>query len=113
MPSSRSFCQRKARASYGITIYDYRKYVKPDATAADVRAMSVDQAKAIYRKRYWDAQRCDEPCKLMRARSAMLFAMNCRRYTLETIRLALPHSGSRSVCWFTVATSAVPGRPRG
>ena len=39
---------------------DYRKYVKPDATAADVRAMSVDEAKAIYRKHYWDAQRCDE-----------------------------------------------------
>ncbi len=46
--------------NYGITIYDYRKYVKPDATAADVRAMSVDEAKAIYRKRYWDAQRCNE-----------------------------------------------------
>jgi lysozyme family protein len=44
----------------GITIHDYRKYVKPNATAADVRAMSVDEAKAIYRKRYWDAQRCDE-----------------------------------------------------
>jgi lysozyme family protein len=46
--------------NFGITIYDYRKYVKPDATAADVRAMTVGEAKAIYRKRYWDAQRCDE-----------------------------------------------------
>jgi lysozyme family protein len=46
--------------NFGITIYDYRKYVKPGATAADVRAMKVDEAKAIYRKRYWDAQRCDE-----------------------------------------------------
>jgi lysozyme family protein len=46
--------------NFGITIADYRKYAKPDATAADVRAMSVDEAKAIYRKRYWDAQRCDE-----------------------------------------------------
>jgi uncharacterized protein (TIGR02594 family) len=46
--------------NFGITIYDYRKYAKPNATAADVRAMSVDEAKAIYRKRYWDAQRCDE-----------------------------------------------------
>jgi lysozyme family protein len=45
---------------FGITIYDYRKYVKANATAADVRGMSLDQAKAIYRKRYWDAQRCDE-----------------------------------------------------
>jgi len=46
--------------NFGITIYDYRKYVKPNATAADVRAMTVSEAKAIYRKRYWDAQRCDE-----------------------------------------------------
>jgi lysozyme family protein len=46
--------------NFGITIYDYRKYVKPGATAADVRAMKVDQAKAIYRAKYWDAQRCDE-----------------------------------------------------
>ena len=46
--------------NFGITIFDYRKYVKPDATAADVRAMKVDEAKAIYRAKYWDAQRCDE-----------------------------------------------------
>lgn len=45
---------------FGITIYDYRKYVKPNATAADVRAMKVEEAKAIYRAKYWDAQRCDE-----------------------------------------------------
>lgn len=46
--------------NFGITIADYRKYVKPDATAADVRAMPLDEAKAIYRARYWDALRCDE-----------------------------------------------------
>ena len=46
--------------NFGITIYDYRKYVKPGATAADVRAMKVEEAKAIYRDKYWDAQRCDE-----------------------------------------------------
>ena len=46
--------------NFGITIFDYRKYVKPGATAADVRAMTVDEAKRIYRTRYWDAQRCDE-----------------------------------------------------
>lgn len=45
--------------NFGITIYDYRKYVKPGATAADVRAMKVEEAKAIYRAKYWDAQRCD------------------------------------------------------
>jgi lysozyme family protein len=46
--------------NFGITIYDYRKYVKSDATAADVQAMKLDDAKAIYRAKYWDAQRCDE-----------------------------------------------------
>jgi lysozyme family protein len=46
--------------NFGITIYDYRKYVKPNATAADVRAMKVDEAKAIYRAKYWNAQRCDD-----------------------------------------------------
>ena len=46
--------------NFGITIFDYRKYVNPGATAADVRAMTVEEAKRIYRARYWDAQRCDE-----------------------------------------------------
>lgn len=46
--------------NFGITIFDYRKYVKPNATAADIRAMSIDDAKNIYRVRYWDAQRCDD-----------------------------------------------------
>jgi lysozyme family protein len=46
--------------NFGITIADYRKYVKPNATAADVRAMKLDEAKAIYRTKYWNAQRCDE-----------------------------------------------------
>ena len=46
--------------NFGITIFDYRKYVKPDATAADVRTMTVEEAKRIYRASYWEAQRCDE-----------------------------------------------------
>jgi len=46
--------------NFGITIYDYRKYVKSNATAADVREMKVEEAKAIYRTKYWDAQRCSE-----------------------------------------------------
>src|SRR5690242_6921272 len=45
---------------FGITIADYCRYVKPGATAADVKAMTAGEAKAIYRARYWDAQRCDE-----------------------------------------------------
>jgi lysozyme family protein len=46
--------------NFGITIFDYRKYVNPKATAADVRAMAVEEAKRIYRVHYWDAQRCDD-----------------------------------------------------
>jgi lysozyme family protein len=45
---------------FGITLAVYRQAVKPRATVADVKAMTVDEAKAIYRFRYWDAQRCDE-----------------------------------------------------
>jgi lysozyme family protein len=44
---------------FGITIRDYRRYVNPRAGAADVRAMRLDEAKAIYRARYWDAMHCD------------------------------------------------------
>ncbi|MGB9365601.1 MAG: glycosyl hydrolase 108 family protein [Xanthobacteraceae bacterium] len=46
--------------NFGITIADYRRYMKPDATAADVRAMRIGEAKAIYREKYWRAVRCDE-----------------------------------------------------
>jgi len=46
--------------NFGITLADYRRYVKPGATAADVRAMRVEEAVAIYRAKYWDALRCDE-----------------------------------------------------
>jgi lysozyme family protein len=45
--------------NFGITLADYRRYVKPDAGDADVRAMTVDAAKAIYRAKYWGAMRCD------------------------------------------------------
>lgn len=46
--------------NFGITIGDYRRYVKPNASAADVRAMKVEEAKTIYRSKYWGAMRCDE-----------------------------------------------------
>lgn len=46
--------------NFGITLVDYRKYAKPNATAADVRAMKIADAKNIYRAKYWDAQRCDD-----------------------------------------------------
>ena len=46
--------------NFGITIADYRRYAKPSASAADVRAMTRAEAERIYRARYWDALRCDE-----------------------------------------------------
>lgn len=46
--------------NFGITIADYRMYVKPNATADDIRNMSLADAKKIYRAKYWDALRCDE-----------------------------------------------------
>ena len=46
--------------NFGITIADYRKYLKPGAGADDVRAMRLEEAKAIYRSKYWRALRCDE-----------------------------------------------------
>jgi len=45
--------------NFGITIADYRRYVKPDATAADVRGMKLSDASAIYRAKYWNALSCD------------------------------------------------------
>lgn len=41
--------------NYGITIADYRKYINKNGTPNDVRNMTLAQAKAIYKARYWDA----------------------------------------------------------
>lgn len=45
--------------NYGITIYDYRLYINKNGTAQDVRNMSLEQAKKIYRSKYWDIMHCD------------------------------------------------------
>ena len=45
--------------NFGITLAVYRKYVDPAADAAVMRAMRIDDAKAIYRTAYWNALRCD------------------------------------------------------
>ncbi len=39
---------------YGITIHDVRAYLKADATAADVKALTIEQAKVIYQLHYWE-----------------------------------------------------------
>lgn len=46
--------------NFGITIHDYRRYIKPNGTAADVRDMTLADAAKIYRARYWLALRCDD-----------------------------------------------------
>ena len=46
--------------NFGITIHDYRRYIKANGIAADVRDMKLADAAKIYRARYWDALRCDE-----------------------------------------------------
>jgi lysozyme family protein len=46
--------------NFGITLADFRRHARPGATAADIRAMKVEEAKAIYRVHYWNAVRCDE-----------------------------------------------------
>lgn len=46
---------RGGPTNFGITIWDYRAYINKQGTAEDVRRMTVDQAKAIYKSKYWDA----------------------------------------------------------
>lgn len=45
--------------NFGITIQDYRLYINPKGTPLDVKGMSLDDAKRIYRTKYWDALDCD------------------------------------------------------
>lgn len=40
--------------NFGITIGDYRRYINRNGTPDDVRRMTVDQAKSIYKTKYWD-----------------------------------------------------------
>ena len=46
--------------NFGITIHDYRRYINAAGTAADVQRMKVEQAKEIYRTKYWSPQKADE-----------------------------------------------------
>lgn len=41
--------------NFGITIGDYRRYINKNGTPDDVKNMTVNQAKAIYKSKYWDA----------------------------------------------------------
>lgn len=43
----------------GITLGVYRSYLGRNATKDELRAIADDDLNAIYRKRYWDACKCD------------------------------------------------------
>src|SRR6266704_3490079 len=45
--------------NFGITLIDYRKYIRTSGSAEDVRKMNIEDAKKIYRSKYWDALKCD------------------------------------------------------
>lgn len=44
---------------YGITIHDVQLYIKKNATASDVKSLTLDEAKDIYKHKYWDSLDCD------------------------------------------------------
>ncbi len=46
--------------NFGITLVDYCKYIKKGGTAEDVKKMSVADAKAIYKAKYWNVMGCDQ-----------------------------------------------------
>lgn len=39
----------------GITLANFRRFVKPDGTIADLKNLTVAQAAICYRRQYWDA----------------------------------------------------------
>src|SRR5260221_4249705 len=46
--------------NFGITLTDYRKYIDSQGTANDVKNMRLDDAKTIYRTKYWNVLGCDQ-----------------------------------------------------
>lgn len=45
---------------YGVTIYDVRRYLDPQATAGTVKALTYEQAAEVYKMHYWRPMHCDE-----------------------------------------------------
>lgn len=39
----------------GVTLANFRRYVKPGGTVADLKRLTVDQAAIVYKRYYWDA----------------------------------------------------------
>jgi len=45
--------------NWGITQADYSSFLGRPATADDVKAMTIEEASAIYKKKYWDAMKLE------------------------------------------------------
>jgi len=46
--------------NFGITLNDYKRFIDQSGTAINVQRMKVDQAKVIYKSKYWDATKGDQ-----------------------------------------------------
>lgn len=44
----------------GVTLANYRRYVKPGGTVADLKAISDQEVATVYRRFYWDAVKGDD-----------------------------------------------------
>lgn len=44
----------------GVTLANFRKYVKPNGTVEDLKKISNDQVKTVFRVQYWDKSRGEE-----------------------------------------------------
>lgn len=51
---------RGGATNFGITISDFSTFLGRAATKAEVKNMKLEQAKEIYRKKYWDAMNCGD-----------------------------------------------------
>lgn len=68
---------RGGPTKFGITLTTLESYRKTPVTAKDVMILTIEEAKAIYRKRYWDVCRLDEVKSLDLAQSIFDQAVNC------------------------------------
>jgi lysozyme family protein len=99
--------------NFGITIIDYRLYIDPNGTAADVRGMTVDQAKTIYRSKYWDAMRCDDlPSGVDYAVFDYGVNSGISRSAKVLQRLVIPHEVDGEIGPNTIAATSGVSDPR-
>lgn len=78
---------------YGITVTTLSRWRGKVCVAADVQTLGRDEAKAIYRKWYWDALRLDEVEKLIVATvlfdAAVLFGVRVSALRAQVVLFAI------------------------